>query len=154
MNLFISRAPGDRIIAPANTALAQPAATHVTLEQFKRSIARDLEALLNTRIGFRDDELEGYPHCVNSIVNYGLPDFAHLCLSDSGDRKEIYDCLRTAIERHEPRLSDVQAQLVTEVGAIRQIEFVASGRLRSITKGEHARFDLVLVPSSLRYAVR
>ena len=144
----------DRMIAPLHTAPAQPDARRLTLEKFKRIIARDLEALLNTRIAIPEDELAGQPYCNNSIVNFGLADFAQLCLTSSEDRKEICDRLKVAIERHETRLCNVRAHLVKEPGAINRLSFIVSGQLRAVAADEQVRFDILLEPSSLHYSIR
>lgn len=144
----------DRMIAPVHAAPAQPDARHLTLDQFKRVIARDLEALLNTRIAVPEEELAGQPYCSNSIVNFGLADFAQLCLTSSEDRKQICDRLKAAIERHETRLCNVRAHLVKETGAINRLSFVVSGQLRAVAAGEQVRFDILLEPSSLHYSIR
>lgn len=47
-------------------------------EEFKETVARDLEALLNTRAVIPDDTLQGFPECSNSLVTYSLTDFAGL----------------------------------------------------------------------------
>ncbi|MFZ3286027.1 MAG: type VI secretion system baseplate subunit TssE, partial [Telluria sp.] len=75
----------------------------LTLAQFKSGVARDLEALLNTRTAISHEALAGYPECSNSILNYGLSDFSHLCLGSSVDRDTICAAVKVAIERHEPR---------------------------------------------------
>lgn len=143
----------DRMIASAHAASVRPDAMPLTLEQFKRVIARDLEALLNTHVTITEDLLAGHPYCCNSIFNFGLADFAPLYLTSSVDRKEICDRLQAAIERHQPRLSNVRAHLVNETGAINRLSFVISGQLRATEAGERVRFDVMLEPSSLHYSI-
>lgn len=84
----------ERLTAPATAAM-------LTLEQHKRAITRDLEDLLNTRTATADADLDGLPLSRRSIANFGLADFAQLCLSSSADRKDICDQLEAAIARHE-----------------------------------------------------
>jgi type VI secretion system protein ImpF len=143
----------DRLIATPHACAAHEGAVHLTLEQFKRVIARDLEALLNTRVALSGEALAGLPSCRNSIVNFGLADFAQLCLSDSEDRKEICDRLRAAIERHERRLSNVRVQLVSETGMVNRLSFLITGQLRAIAANERTQFDVRLEPSSLHYSI-
>ena len=71
----------------------------MSLEDFKDSVARDLEALLNTRSVITDDVLTAYPECSNSIVTYGLMDFADRSLSSPSDRADICACLEKTIAR-------------------------------------------------------
>ncbi|SFM16997.1 type VI secretion system baseplate subunit TssE [Rugamonas rubra] len=144
----------DRLIGPSQVPMGHPNSTGLTLEQYKRVIARDLEALLNTRVAIPEEELAPYPFSRNSIVNFGLADFAQLCLTSSEDRKEICDRLRTAIERHEPRLRHVRAQLLHEPGAINRLSFAISGQLHARAENERIQFDVTLEPSRLHYSIR
>lgn len=125
----------------------------LTLEQLKDSVARDLEDLLNTRCALSDELLEAYPECAASIVNYGLIDFAGMCLSSSEDRARICAALKTAIERHEPRLRNVQAWLERESGSINRVSFAISATLAGLAMTEPVNFDAVLQPSSLHYSI-
>jgi type VI secretion system protein ImpF len=125
----------------------------LSLEQLKDSVARDLEDLLNTRCAISEELLRAYPECARSIVNYGLIDFAGMCLSSSEDRARICACLKTAIERHEPRLRNVQARLEREAGSINRISFAIRGTLIGPFIKETISFDAVLQPSSLHYSI-
>lgn len=127
--------------------------TQLTLEQHKDSIARDLEALLNTRLAIPPEDLAAYPHCRNSILNYGLIDFADKCMSSPSDRASVCASLKQAIERHEPRLTNVSATLEKESGAVNRLHFVISATLRMPTGREPVNFNAVLQPSSLRYSI-
>lgn len=144
----------DRIIGDPDAELVDDGAARLTLVQVKHVIARDLEALLNTRVALPDDLLIGFSYCKRSIVNFGLTDFAQLCLTSSADRKEICDRLKTVIERHEPRLFNVRAQLVTQAGMVNRLSFVISAVLRANAESLPVNFDLMLEPSSLRYSIR
>lgn len=125
----------------------------LTLEQLKDAVARDLEDLLNTRCALSDELLEAYPECAASIVNYGLIDFAGMCLSSSEDRARVCAALKKAIERHEPRLRDVQAWLERETGSINRVSFAISATLAGLPMTESVSFDAVLQPSSLHYSI-
>lgn len=144
----------DRLGAPGDAATGN-APARLSLAQYKRVLARDLEALLNTRSAMLDDTLAPFPCCRQSIVNFGLADFAQLCLTSSDDRKEICDRLTAAIARHEPRLEHVRAHLVHEPGIINRLSFVISGVLRARSDDDdRVRFDVMLEPSSLHYSIR
>jgi len=125
----------------------------LTLEQYKDSVARDLEDLLNTRCALPADLLQAYPECARSIVNYGLADFAGLCMSSAEDRARVCAALKAAIERHEPRLRNVQARLERGQGAINRISFAITGTLAGLPAREAVSFDAVLQPSSLHYSI-
>lgn len=144
----------DRLIAPVPASTAARRPLQLTLAQYQGAIARDLEALLNTRVAISEDELAPYPACRESIVNFGLADFAQLCLTSSTDRKQICDLLTAAIARHEPRLVQVRARLVDQAGMINRLSFAISGQLRAQANDERVQFDILLEPSSLQYAIR
>ena len=125
----------------------------MSLEQYKDSVARDLEDLLNTRCALPAELMRAFPECTRSIANYGLVDFAGMCLSSADDRARVCAALKAAIERHEPRLRNVQARLEREAGAINRISFVIYGTLAGLSHTEAVSFDAVLQPSSLHYAI-
>lgn len=128
-------------------------AARLSLEQLKDSIARDLEELLNTRAALAAAALAPYPECAKSIVNYGLVDFAGMCLSSSEDRARICASLQAAVERHEPRLRKVQARIERESGSVNRVSFVISATLAVPPLCETINFDAVLQPSTLRYSI-
>ena len=125
----------------------------LSLERFKDAVARDLEDLLNTRAALSEELMRSYPECARSILNYGLADFAGMCLSSSEDRDRICASLKAAIERHEPRLRNVQARLEREAGSINRVSFAISGTLALPSISEAVSFDAVLQPSSLHYSI-
>jgi type VI secretion system protein ImpF len=126
----------------------------VSSEQLKDSVARDLEALLNTRLAFDPAILSGYPQARDSLLHYGLADFASYCLTSSADRTAVCACIQHAIEAHEPRLREVSASLEVVPGAVNRLDFVIHARLAVASTSEPVNFNAVLQPSSLHYAVR
>lgn len=122
-------------------------------EQLKDNVARDLEALLNARAGMPPADFDAYPLARASILNYGLADFAAFCLSSSEDRAAICACLKDAIERHEPRLTNVSAALAPEQGGVNRLNFVINATLHAGPGAEPVNFNAVLQPSSLNYAI-
>lgn len=125
----------------------------MSIEQLKDSVARDLEALLNTRVAIPAATFSEYPRARGSILNYGLADFAGMCLTSSEDRAAICASLKAAIDTHEPRLTDVSASLEAEGGAVNRLNFVISARLVADPGAEPVNFNAVLQPSSLRYSI-
>src|ERR1700741_1514723 len=125
----------------------------LNLEQLKDAVARDLEDLLNTRAALPEELLQAYPECNRSILNYGLMDFAGMCLSSSEDRARICASLKAAIERHEPRLRNVQARLEREAGSINRVSFVINATLALPALNHIVSFDAVLQPSTLHYSI-
>lgn len=125
----------------------------LSAEQLKDSVARDLEALLNTRLAFDPAILHGYPEARGSLLHYGLADFAGYCLTSSIDRAALCTSIQDAIEAHEPRLRDVSATLDVVPGSVNRINFVIHARLAVGSGSETVNFNAVLQPSSLHYAV-
>jgi type VI secretion system protein ImpF len=146
-------APGllDRLMGEAGQGGAGVA--RLTVEQLKDCVARDLEALLNTRVAVPAHTFDAYPHARASILNYGLADFAGMCLTSSEDRDAICASLKVAIETHEPRLVEVSASLEPEVGSVNRLSFVITAKLLINPSAEPVNFNAVLQPSSLRYAI-
>jgi len=130
------------------------AGTPLNSEGLKDSVARDLEALLNTRLAFDPAILHGYPEARGSLLHYGLGDFAGYCLTSSVDRAALCASIQDAIEAHEPRLREVSATLDVVPGSVNRINFVIQARLAVAAGGEPVHFNAVLQPSSLHYAVK
>lgn len=125
----------------------------VSLEQYKDSVARDLEGLLNSRSAVAEDELEAFPNCRRSMMTYGLEDFSGLSLANGHHRATICRSLEQAIARHEPRLHDVR---VTPEGTGRgpgTLHFTIHALLDLHPAREPVSFDAMLQPSTLQYSV-
>jgi type VI secretion system protein ImpF len=145
-----SRVPGilERLMGEDSAAPGRPG-----LEQLKDSIVRDLETLLNTRLGIAFGAFDAHPEARASVLNYGLADFAAFCLSSSEDRAAICASIKDAIERHEPRLTGVSAVLEPDGAGINRLRFVINATLRVADGVDAVNFNAVLQPSSLHYAI-
>ena len=125
----------------------------VSLEEMKDSVARDLEALLNTRAVMPEEAFRRFPECARSIVAYGLHDFAGLSLSSTDDRAFICRSLEAAIARHEPRLRNVQARLELRDDAVNRLNFSITALMVVSAAHEPVNFDAVLQRSTLQYSI-
>ena len=147
----------DRLVERPNSERRSlgPAGTvpRVSLEEMKDSVARDLEALLNTRAVMPDEALRRFPECARSILAYGLHDFAGLSLSSTDDRAFICRSLEAAIARHEPRLRNVQARLELREDAVNRLNFSITALMVVSAAHEPVNFDAVLQPSSQHYTI-
>jgi type VI secretion system protein ImpF len=134
--------------SPAPAAMRQ-----WSLEELKSRVARDVEALLNTRIVLTEDELAKLPECRHSVLTYGLNDFAGLSLASHYDRTFICDSIGQAIARHEPRLREVRVSLEINEQSTNALFFVIRATLVVHPAEEPVSFDAMLQASTLQYSV-
>jgi type VI secretion system protein ImpF len=145
---FFDRLLGTPVRHATSTTLQR-----MSIEDVKDAVARDLEALLNTRSVIPEGLLKGYPECSESIVSYGMIDFADLSLSSPSDRAYICTCIEKTIACHEPRLREVKALLEMREGTINRLNFSITGLLVASASEEPVNFDAVLQPSTLQYSI-
>lgn len=143
----------DRLMDVPVSGASNRTVARMNVEDLKDAVARDLEALLNTRTVLPQALLAQFPECASSIVSYGLDDFAGRSLSSSDDRAYICLCLEAAIGRHEPRLRNVKASLEVRAGSINRLNFSISALMVVSSSEEPVNFDAVLQPSSLHYTI-
>ena len=122
-------------------------------EACKLSITRDLVALLNTRANLRAPGLSPYSAVSASVINYGLVDFAGMCMTSDVDQQKICAAVRLAIERHEPRLHRIGVMLTPKKGAINRVEFMITAELKSGVRDEPMSFNAVFRPSLQQYSI-
>ena len=132
----------------ASGAARSSTVPRMSIEELKDSVARDLEALLNTRIAMPELPARQFPECRRSLVTYGLQDFAGLSLSSFDDRAHICACLEQAIARHEPRLRNVRASLELREDAVNCLNFSITALLVVHAAQEPVNFDAILQPAS------
>jgi len=134
-------------------ALPERQIRRFSVEELKEAVARDIEALLNTRMVFGEALLERYPQCQRSILTYGMEDFAGRSLASHYDRVFICESLERAIARHEPRLRNVKVRLEVDSKATSALFFAISAILDVGAAHEPVTFDATLQPTTLQYAV-
>ena len=125
----------------------------LSIEEMKETVARDIEALLNTRMVFTEEDLRRYPNCQRSVLTYGLSDFSGLSLASHYDREFICRSLEQAIARHEPRLTHVRVMLHVDSRATSVLYFAITAMLDVGPAHEPVTFDATLQPSTLQYSV-
>lgn len=143
----------DRLLGVPVRGASGTAVSRMSLEDLKDAVARDLEALLNTRLALSEDLLKPYPQCSRSVVSYGLIDFADRSLSSPADRAYVCACLEQTIERHEPRLRNAKASLDVRKEMVNRLNFSITALLVASSSEEPVNFDAVLQPSSLHYSI-
>lgn len=125
----------------------------LSLEQLKDSVARDLEALLNTRMVLSEEFALAFPLASRSVAAFGLADFAGLSLASVYDRRRICASIASAIADHEPRLRDVRVELEAQRKTANALNFSINAVLFVRPAQEPVAFDALLQPTSLQYSV-
>jgi type VI secretion system protein ImpF len=132
-------------------AVEGPHAALFDVAAFKAAVARDLEALLNTRCVDPEELIESYPEARESVVAYGIHDLSSLSLLNPDDRSILRDRIRVTIERFEPRLAKVKVALESPRDFDRMLRF----RVDAVLQGHPSRpaitFDAWLQLSSNEY---
>lgn len=125
----------------------------ISLDQYKESVAKDLEGLLNSRSAFSEDDIEAFPNCRKSMLTYGLRDFSAMSLASAPDRAAICRSIEQAIARHEPRLHNVQVRLDISTREARGLHFTIHGLLDVQPSREPISFDALLQTATLQYSI-
>ncbi|MGH7336573.1 MAG: type VI secretion system baseplate subunit TssE, partial [Myxococcota bacterium] len=90
-----------RLGAPSGSG--RSASEGVSAIELKRSVARDLEWLLNTRV-WTPWNLEALEEAGRSILNYGIPELSAYSWASADDATAIKLLIENAIRTFEPRL--------------------------------------------------
>lgn len=124
-----------------------------SLAQLIDGVARDLEALLNTRIVVDDVLHKDWPLAARSVIGFGLADFAGLNLVSVHDRRRICSAIEAAINAYEPRLKEVRVELEPEHKTVNALLFSIHAMLIVSLAEERVAFDATLQPTCLQYSV-
>ena len=146
----------DRLIDLSPGERSEPASTWAqSVRDLKRSVRRDLEALLNTR-RTAQAATDALPELKASLYNYGLPDISSMSRDAHDSRVKLLRLVEEAISMFEPRLTNVRAALVEDPAASatrRDLHFVIHAVLRMDPNPEPVMFDTTLDASSGEYQV-
>lgn len=125
-----------------------------SLVDYKASIVRDLEVLVNTRQSLVANELEGFVNLGGTILDYGMPDFTSRSVLDPQDRLLIQRQLEKAITVGDRRFRSVKVQLLAQQTGQRMLTFRVDAvlRLQDITR--QVSFDAVLQVNTQEYKVQ
>lgn len=90
-----------------------PMAAAEAMQQLRRSVRQELEALLNARRRWKSPpremtELPASPLC------YGIPDFAAGVFNNQGERDRLRQEIEATIRRFEPRFLSVRVHLIDD----------------------------------------
>lgn len=142
----------DRLLADPNDGQRGLTLTY-TLEQLRQAVARDVEALLNSRAALDFDEMAELPHARRSVVCFGIRDFVGRVLSNSEEQRHIAASLSHAIQAFEPRLRQVHIEFHGRPGAMSSLMFTIRALLIAHPSAEPVAFDATMQPSLSRFSV-
>jgi type VI secretion system protein ImpF len=144
----------DRLLddQPKETGESQ-STLYFDLRRFKQAVARDLEALLNSRCIDLEEDIERYPHARSSVINFGIIDLSSLSLLNPDDRALLRDKIRITIERHEPRLAKIKVSLDAPKDMERMLRFRVDAVLKVHPNKPPVSFDAMLQLSSNAYQI-
>ena len=125
-----------------------------SLADYKASIVRDLEILVNTRQSLVAKELEGFENLSGTILDYGMPDFISRSVLDPQDRLLIQRQLEKAISEGDRRFRSVRVQLLAQQTGQRMLTFRVDAVLRLQDTLRHVSFDAVLQVNTQEYKVQ
>jgi len=144
----------DRLTAPTGVGLPiDPKADRPRqIDQLRSQVKRDLEYLLNSRRALPDFPAER-DRLNHSLLTFGLPDFSDkgLVALLSGELKHA---VAQAIERFEPRLSDVEIEIDHEWRGSQVLRFHISARLNVEPEREPVTFETIMALDTLKFQVQ
>ena len=114
----------------------------------KKSVARDLTNLLNTRISEHDIP-EEFVEVRQSIVAYGVHDYTMSPVDKESVRRSIERCVRT----FEPRLRGVQVQWLESQSSVLELHYRISATLKPDLGSEPVAFDAQLPMETRHFKV-
>ncbi|MDF1505655.1 type VI secretion system baseplate subunit TssE [Roseisolibacter sp. H3M3-2] len=125
-----------------------------SVRRFRDAVMRDVEWLLNTRAPHAPIPA-GLVGVRRSAYAYGLPDTTGLVGGAQEARAELFGWVRATIAAFEPRLADVQIELVGGGDATTpEVRFTLSALLCMDPSPEQVVFDTVLDPVNGSHTVR
>jgi len=145
----------DRLLDDEPEISTEPASTRIkNLRSLERSVARDLEALLNSRQETLQELPSEFREVSRSLLTYGLPDFTSFSLLTQEDRLRIRRSVEDAINRFEPRLLRVRVALEAPREHDRGLRFRIDAFLRVDPSPEPVTFDAVLQMNTQQYVIQ
>jgi len=161
---MMARAPADTVLVPSvfdrllddePTVFKEPLTSRVqNLRALEGAVARDIEALLNSRWETLEELPAEFVEVNRSLVTYGLPDLTSLSLLNKDDRNRIRRAVEQAITHFEPRLLRVRVNLEAPRDHDRGLRFRIDALLRVDPAPEPVTFDAVLQLNTQQYVVQ
>ena len=115
------------------------------LSALERSVAQELDRLLNTRCAASLEQLATRPR---SVLDYGLPDYSPLYSADIKHRRQLSDLVRDTIVAFEPRLREVAVDVVLVANSRHALEVSVSARLVAAGRLQPVSFNVAVRESA------
>ncbi len=143
----------DRLVDQApHEAADPPIGVAESRARFERSVLRDLEWLLNTR-RTTNPGTRAHTELRRSVHGYGVPDVTSLSADSPDSGPYLAERVREAIRLFEPRMRDVEVQLVGGEAGARSLRIRVEGTLLMEDEAERIVFDTVLETTSGSFSV-
>jgi type VI secretion system protein ImpF len=145
----------DRLIDDAPDVERDPPLSAAdAIAALRRSVRRDIEALLNARRRWRSWP-EGYSELATSPVGYGITDFAAGAFNDPAQRDRLRDQVERTIRRFEPRLAEIRVVLLDRGDTLDPtLRLRIEGLLRTEPAPEPVAFDTLVDPATAEVQVK
>jgi len=127
-----------------------PPLRYLSKEDLQSSVITNISDLLNTRVTLpshvfnaviQNDQFEGYPEL------YGLPDFSYFDVSNQATWSYYTFLIKTAIERNESRLTNVNVVLEKFIPPFQTLKAMITGDLILNEMTEPLSFNVTLTSS-------
>jgi type VI secretion system protein ImpF len=145
----------DRLIDNEPEQLVdKPMSAAQTLAALRRSVLRDLEALMNTRRRWRSWAPESTQLAVSS-VGYGIPDFTAGVVNDPVQRERLRAEIETTIRRFEPRFDRLRVILMENTDPLEpRLRLRIEALLHAQAAHEPVAFETVIDTATADVVVR
>jgi type VI secretion system protein ImpF len=145
----------DRLIDDAPNASQEPVTGRFqSIREMERVVARDLEALLNSRREALEELPSEFTEVNRSLLTYGLPDLSSFSLLSENDRNRVRRVIEQTIAAAEPRLGRVNVKLESPRDHDRGLRFRIDAQLQIDPAPEPVSFDGQLQLQTQQYIVR
>ena len=131
-----------------------PLSSAESISVLRRSVRRDLEALLNTRRRWRSWS-EGYVELAASSLGYGISDFSAGAFNDPRRREWLRSDVEQTIRRFEPRLVRLRVTLMDPKDELEaRLHLRIEGLLRVEPAPEPIAFDTLVDAATAEVLVK
>ena len=125
----------------------------ISLQQLRKSVASDLEDLLNSRMAKLDDLIDDFPLAKQSILQFGIIDFVGLSTANPTDRDKICQSIEQSIAAHEPRLRQIKVEMLLDGHNMGALCLSIQAYLNIYPLFEPVVFDALLKPITQQYVI-